>query len=506
MIKKFLVSAAALTTTLTVCQSHASAQVTAEQDRQQMMSELHITSLRSGFSGDEKAPNHANYDPSKANPFPDYPDPLRMKDGAPVTSAQQWWAKRRPEIVEDFEREVYGRVPARVPTVTWSDVASDNEIFVLPDGFKGVKATQVVGHVDNTVAPDIDVNFRAMLILPQGAKNVPVLVMFGSAEFPAPTGPQGADLERVNKALREAMIARDPGLKPILDRHPGYMVARSTGILPAPPESRLQDLVAAGWGVMLLDPASIQPDDGAKLRQGIIGLTNKGAPRKPADWGVLRAWGWGASKALDYLQTRPEVDPKRIGVEGVSRYGKAALVAAAFDQRFAMVLVGSSGKGGATPFRRNWGEAVENLTGSGSYHWMAGNFLKYGGPKNAGDLPVDSPELLSLVAPRLAFISYGIPAKGDARWLDQQGSYMAVVDAGRVWRLLGAKDLGVGNGYKTATMPPPLTELLNGQLAWRQHEGGHTDAPNMKAFIHWAERNMRRDPPDAGTEHQAIKP
>ncbi len=140
---------------------------------------------------------------------------------------------------------------------------------------------------------------------------------------------------------------------------------------------------------------------------------------------------------------------KRVGIEGVSRYGKAALVTMAFDTRFAVVLVGSSGEGGAKPHRRNFGEAVENLTGSGEYHWMAGNFLKYGaaeasfGSKNAGDLPVDSNELIALCAPRLTFISYGVPEKGDAKWLDQQGSFMATVAAGPVFRLLGAKDLGV---------------------------------------------------------------
>jgi hypothetical protein len=119
----------------------------------------------------------------------------------------------------------------------------------------------------------------------------------------------------------------------------------------------------------------------------------------------------------------------------------------AFDSRFAVVLVGSSGEGGAKPHRRNFGEAVENLTGSGEYHWMAGNFLKYGaaeasfGSRNAGDLPVDSNELIALCAPRLTFVSYGVPEKGDAKWLDQQGSFMATVAAGlcsscwvrRVW-------------------------------------------------------------------------
>jgi hypothetical protein len=129
---------------------------------------------------------------------------------------------------------------------------------------------------------------------------------------------------------------------------------------------------------------------------------NKGQPRKPDDWGSLRAWAWGASRGLDYLETDKSVDAKRVGIEGVSRYGKAALVTMAYDTRFAVVLIGSSGEGGVKLHRRNWGEAVENLTGQGEYHWMAGNFLKYGaeeadfGSKNAGDIPVDAHELLAL--------------------------------------------------------------------------------------------------------------
>jgi len=161
-----------------------------------------------------------------------------------------------------------------------------------------------------------------------------------------------------------------------------------------------------------------------------------------------------------------------------------------------VVLAGSSGEGGAKPHRRNFGEAVENLTGSGEYHWMAGNFLKYGaseasfGSKNAGDIPVDSHELIALCAPRLTFVSYGIPEKGDAKWLDHQGSFMATVAAGSVFRLLAVKDLGVTGDYRTAKMPPVNTGLLNGHLAWRQHDGGHTDGPNWKYFIPWATRSI----------------
>ena len=159
-------------------------------------------------------------------------------------------------------------------------------------------------------------------------------------------------------------------------------------------------VLAKGWGYAIIVPNSIQADNGAGLTQGIIGLCNKGQPRKPDDWGALRAWAWGASRALDYFETDKAVDAKQVGIEGLSRYGKAALVAMAYDERFAIGFIGSSGEGGAKLHRRNFGELVENLTGSGEYHWMAGNFLKYGGPLTPGDLPVDAHELIALCAPR----------------------------------------------------------------------------------------------------------
>jgi hypothetical protein len=267
-----------------------------------------------------------------------------------------------------------------------------------------------------------------------------------------------------------------------------------------------EQLIADGWGYATISPGSIQADNGAGLTKGIIGLVNKGQRRKPDDWGSLRAWAWGASRGLDYLETDKAVDAKKVGIEGVSRFGKAALVTMAYDQRFALVLIGSSGEGGAKLHRRNFGEAVENLTGSGQYHWMAGNFLKYGteestfGRKTAGDIPVDAHQLLALCAPRLTFISYGIPERGDARWLDQQGSYMAAVAAQPVFRLLGAKDLGVSDDYMKEKMPPVNTGLLDGQLAWRQHDGGHTDGPNWKYFIPWADKFLKHSSSAAGSK------
>ncbi len=431
---------------------------TAAEDHRNMMEQLGIKALRPGPSGNATAPNHANYEEAAANPFPDYPEILKLKNGQSVTTPEQWWKQRRPQIVEEFDREVLGRVPKNAPKITWTVTKTvDDKVGPYP-----VVARELTGHADNSAAPEITVDIQLVIVTPAWTKKpVPVMMMFGRAALPSAPMP--------------AAFAR---------------FAPPAG---SDPPSTLQ-LIAAGWGYAMLNPASVQADNGAGLTKGVIGLANKGNPRKPEDWGALRAWGWGASRALDYLETDRTIDAKHVGIEGVSRYGKAALVTMAYDTRFAVVLVGSSGEGGAKPHRRNFGEAVENLTGSGEYHWMAGNFLKYGaadasfGSKNAGDIPVDSHELIALCAPRLTYISYGVPEKGDAKWLDQQGSFMATVAAGSVFRLLGAKDIGVKEDYHTAKMPPVNTSLMEGQLAWRQHDGGHTDGPNWKYFIPWASR------------------
>jgi hypothetical protein len=372
-------------------------------------------------------------------------------------------------------------------------------------GFTPVIAKDLIGEVDNSAYPAIPVRIHMTLVTPANAKGpVPVLMMFGRAGFPSPHEPSAEEFDRVNAAWKALLVQQDPSLKGVFADHPAWQPVKATPF--AFPEMNADgdlpntwQLVGAGWGFVLFDPASVQADNGAGITRGIIGLVNKGQPRKPEDWGALRAWAWGAGRGLDYLETDPAVDAKHVGIDGVSRYGKAALVTMAFDQRFAMVLVGSSGKGGATLLRRNFGEAVESLTG-GEYYWMAGNFMKYGaseasfGSKTPGDIPVDSNELIALCAPRLTFISYGAPEKGDAKWLDQQGSFMATIDANRVFELLGVKGLDIPGDYKTAKMPPINEGHLDGHLAWRQHDGGHTDAPNMKWFIQWANKLIGHAP------------
>jgi hypothetical protein len=361
------------------------------------------------------------------------------KNGKRVTTAKDWWHQRRAEIVEDFDREIYGRAPKSTPSVKWEVASATKEAKYDV----AVITKQLVGHVANSSYPLISVNIQLTLTTPANATgSVPVIMEFGFG------GPRPA--------------------------------ATAGG---SPPDAGWQQQVLAkGWGYAVITPGSIQADNGAGLTHGIIGLCNKGQPRKLDDWGALRAWAWGASRALDYFASDESVDSSQVGLAGHSRYGKAALVAMAYDQRFAIAYVSSSGEGGAKLHRRNWGEIVENLAGVGEYHWMAGSFLKYAGPLTWNDLPVDSHELVALCAPRPVFI--GVGASGDG-WVDPKGMFLAAVGAGPVYRLLGKKDLG------TTEFPDVETPLVDGDLAFRQHSGGHTPAPNWPAFLAFASRYIK---------------
>lgn len=433
-------------------------QLTARQDHKLMMEALGIESLRDGASSNPKAPNAANYDESKVRSYT-LPDALTCKDGTKVATPAMWWGKRRPEIVEDFDREVYGRVPADTPAIRWEVVETKEEkVGEVPAVTK-----RLVGHADNARCPQIAVDIQLTLTTPADAKGpVPVILEFGFAFGPRPGGP----------AAKAAPNAMPPG-----GGGPTWQ----------------QQVLAKGWGCAVIIPGSIQADNGAGLTRGIIGLCNRGRPRQPEDWGALRAWAWGASRALDYFETDRAVDAAQVGIEGLSRFGKAALVAMAYDPRFAIGFIGSSGEGGAKIHRRNFGELVENLTNPGEYHWMAGNFLKYGGPLTPDDLPVDAHELIALCAPRPTFISYGASTGpgAEGQWLDQRGSFQAAVAAGPVFELLGKRGLG------TADFPEVETPLTAGDLAFRQHKGGHANGPNWPTFLAFADRFLKIRPAPA---------
>lgn len=405
-------------------------------DHQLMMKQLGIKELRPGPSGNPDAPNAANTDEALATSYTHLPDPLVFESGEKVTGPEDW-KSRRQEIMEDFDMEIYGRVPDHVPGISWDLVEEKDTV----NGTYPVKIKELVGHIDNAAFPGISVDIQMTLTTPAGVdKPVPVIMEFGF-NFP-------------------------PGWR----RRPQ----------PEGPAWQ-QQLLEQGWGFAILVPTSYQADNGAGLREGIIGLTNQGQSRKPDDWGALRAWAWGASRAMDYFEADKDVDAARVGIEGLSRYGKAAIVAMAYEPRIAIGFIGSSGAGGTKLLRRNLGEQVENLASSGEYHWFAGNFIKYAGPLTANDLPVDAHELVALCAPRPLFISAGSPFV-EGQWVDAKGMFLGGVYAGPVYQLLGKKDLGI------TEFPPLETTLIDGEIAFRQHAGGHTTGPNWPYFIEFAKR------------------
>jgi hypothetical protein len=438
----------ALIAAIAPAQSSAPVHLTSEQDHQRLMDLLHIKELRLGPSGDPKSPNAANVDESKVPPYI-LPDPLTTKDGRKVTSADMWWKVRRPEIVEDFDREIYGRLPAQTPAVHWEVVSTTNEKF----GEVPVVVKKLSGHVDNSSYPQIKVDIALTLNVPANANHVPVIMEFGV----------------------------DPVM---LAQWKSHMTPQQLAAFNTPGPTWQEQLAAKGWASAIIIPTSYQADKGEGLTEGVIGLVNKGQPRKLDDWGALRAWAWGASRAIDYFETDKSVDAKQVGIEGLSRFGKAALVAMAYEPRIALGFIASSGEGGAKILRRKFGEQVENVAGITEYHWMAGNFLKYAGPLTPNDLPVDAHELIALCPPRPVFISSG-SLQVEGGWIDGKGMFLGAVGAGPVYRLLGKRDLG------TTEFPPQETSLLEGELAFRQHAAGHTAGPNWPFFITWASRYLK---------------
>ena len=413
----------------------------AEVDRRAMLGQLGIANTRPGADGFNKAaPNAANYDEARTG-NPALPSVLRMANGGRVTRAALWWRVRRREIVERFDREIYGRVPSTAPAITWKVVKQERGI----EAGRPVVKRWLEGTADNRAWPQASAVIQLRYTLPADAKrHVPVILSFGFPEgfrWPGPPRP----------------------------------------VAPGPTSS--EQLLAHGFGYAVLVTSSVQADNGGKLNDGVIGISMRGARRGPEDWGVLRAWAWGAARAFDALAMDPKVDIRRIGIEGLSRWGKAALVTMAYDPRFAIGFIGSSGAGGAAPYRRNFGERIGNLCAGGEYHWFAGNFLKYCGTLTEWDLPVESNQLIALAAPRALFLSAGTVETGDG-WVDPTGSFLALMAASSTWELLGKPGLGI------TMVPPVLTPVVGGTIGWRQHQGGHNNHDNWPTFIAFAEARL----------------
>ncbi|MDF0693488.1 alpha/beta hydrolase family protein [Aquirufa ecclesiirivi] len=409
-------------------------------DYDQMLQQLQINNIRPGVNGSNpQAPNAANYDESKATIYPQLPAVLQLNNGKTVDSKRSWNYHRKPEIVEDFEREIYGRIPDNIPPISWKMISTENKTMA---GFP-VEVQKLIGTVENKRFPSISVQME---------------VTIGFRK----------DIKKAMPAMMELAWVFPPGM----NRPP----------VPANEIPWTEQVIAKGWAFIQLNPTSVQADHGAGLKSGIIGLMNRGEFRKADDWGSLRAWAWGASKVLDYLETLPQIKYTHVGITGHSRYGKAAAVAMAFDSRFAIGYICSSGAGGLKLYRRNYGELIENVAAKNEYHWMAGNFLKYAGPLQWNDLPIDAHELIALCAPRPIYI--GVGGNGDS-WADPYGMYLAGKEASPVYELLGKKGL-------VSDSNPKINEgLTQGNIAFRMHDKGHVTGPNWPNFIEYASKYLK---------------
>lgn len=374
--------------------------------------------VRSGWG------NWTNYDEANANNYI-LPNPLKLKNGKAVTDANTWWKQRRPEILHDYQTEIYGKTPANTPTVTFAAVGADSTVL----NGKATRKT-ITGRIDNrrypTATPSIPITYYRPV---NASGKIPMMVVVWGS-FPQPM-------------------------------------------------AGIEKLIDAGWAVATVNTGAIQLDSGAGLHEGIIGLMNGGQDRKPDEWGVLAAWSWGLSRVLDHFEKDAGINSSQIGIQGHSRWGKTALLAAALDPRWAIVFASCSGSMGASLEKRNYGEVVDNVAGSGLYHWMAGNFLKYAGNWTA--MPVDAHELMALIAPRPLFITGGTKDQ----WADPKGEFLACVGVSPVYELLGKK------GIETTEMPAPDVALINGEIAFRNHEGGHVDILDWPVFLEFAQKQFK---------------
>jgi hypothetical protein len=397
----------------------------------------------------------SNYSEDKVRPY-SLPDPLVMASGERVASANQWFKSRRPEILKYYRDEIYGRVPANAPKVTWvvseTDAAARGGTAIMK---------RVVGQMgDKPNGPKMTLTVQ----LPAKASEpVPVLLNISFGFPPGARGQAAAKTRQLPPAKAEAAKGRGPS---------GF--------------DAVGEVLGRGWGYASLSYGEIQPDRADRWKEGVIGLALKEGQTRPApdEWGTISAWAWGISRVIDFLETERSVDASRIAITGASRLGKTVLWAGAQDERVAAVFSVVSGEMGAALIRRDWGETLDDM--AQNFPWQfAGNLQKWAGRWN--ELPVDQHMLIALCAPRPVYVNGGLKDQ----WSDPTGEFLAMVAAGPVYELLGGTGLGITD------LPSLDAPVTGGDLAFHYHSAGHMAVPaDWKAFLDFAERHFHARKPE----------
>jgi (4-O-methyl)-D-glucuronate---lignin esterase len=402
----------------------------------------------------------ANEDESKV-PAYTLPDPLRLVDGAPVANATDWRERRRPELLRLFEEHVYGRSPAPPKAMRFVVLESDAAAFsgratrrqvrVLLDGRESGPALEILLYVPNA-----------------SPRPVPA---FLALDFNG------------NHAINP-----DPGIRlstSWVDEGPGVVDHRATDATRGSDSASwpVERILDRGYALATVNYGDIEPDHPEGWKSGVRGSFGPGAAGRLGveDWGAIGAWAWGLSRALDYLETDPDVDAHRVAVLGHSRLGKTALWAGAQDERFAMVVSNDSGEGGAALSRRRFGETVEAITRVFP-HWFAPRFAEYANHEDA--LPVDQHMLLALIAPRPLYVA----SATDDLWADPRGEFLSAKAAEPVYRLFGEDGIGIGE-------PPAPDRPVGATIGYHRRSGPHAlTAYDWEQYLDFADRHLRPAP------------
>jgi hypothetical protein len=404
-------------------------------------------------------PPKPNYDESRV-PAYDLPDPLIASDGHRISTSKEWLDKRRPELIGLFEENVYGRSPGdprslSFQTLSVSRNALDGKavrkqvrVQFSPKGGSSAMSILIYlpSHVKEPVPVFVGLNFDGN----QTVQDDPGILM-PSGWMPA--GP-GVERNRATEATRGA------------DAH-SWPVSM---------------ILARGYGVATVYAGDIAADHADNYQEGVLPLFYRPGQTRPDanQWGTIAAWAWGLSRVVDYLETDRDVDKRRLIVIGHSRLGKAALWAGAQDTRFALVISNDSGEGGAALARRKFGERTEDLN-TRFPHWYCDNYKKYNGKEET--LPVDSNELLALVAPRPLYVA----SAEDDLWADPKGEFLGAKGATPVYRLFSKEGLGA------EAMPPPQQPIVT-TVGYHIRHGKHaiTDY-DWTQYISFADKQLKRN-------------
>ncbi len=414
-----------------------------------------------------------NYDEARIPPYT-LLDPLLLANGRPVTTPAAWWSMRRPEIMRLFEENVFGRTPsnAHVP-LRVQQIEADRS---------ALEGTAIRKQIDIffTAKGESGPFMRLLIYLPAHPTHPSPLILglnFGGNQT----------------------VLDDPQIKPTLTwkRPKGADTVEHT----APPDSsrgsqiqewQVRTLIAHGYGLATAYYGDLEPDFKDASQFSVRQLFVQPNQTKPAsdEWGAIGAWAWGLSRAMDYLQTDPDVDAKQVAVTGHSRLGKTADWAAAQDMRFAAVLSTESGKAGQSVSRRGLGESIAHLQHSFPY-WFCPNYAKWVG--NDQQIPADGNLLLSLFAPRPVYVASAV---GD-EWSDPRGEFLSAVSASRVYALLGV------GGLSGAEMPAVDAPIHQGNVAYHVRAGKHdVTAFDWDQYVQFLDTHFHKKAVLSGKVHE----